>query len=272
MRYVYMEKVKENIKIDDKIYYENLELLTLPKITGSHLKENYKNMLKIRNILIFKYKLFNYFFDPMTLDFNAFNFKLNCTYQEIHNNFLSGLNSKESEYQTKLYGECDLNFEVDTALQLLYKEFADPFYLFQVDLYYLFIKVFSIILWMSNSYEKYATVILLTTILSLAIAVVETRNNLLSIQKMAKYSCEVSKITFVEKNEEKGGNADSESLTKEKSDISEKTGKGKTNKLGAKSDREFVNVSSTTLVPGDVFEIPEQDLTMPCEAILVSGN
>ena len=81
---------------------------------------------------MFQFKLFNYYYNTLSNQFKAYNFTIKTTFANIHDNFLSGLNKNEVEYQTKLYGECDLNFEVDTLLQLLVKEFSDPFYLFQV--------------------------------------------------------------------------------------------------------------------------------------------
>lgn len=67
--------------------------------------------------------------------------------------------------------------------QLTLKEITDPFYIFQV---------FSVCLWYTNSYGKYATVIVVTTLISLIISIYETRMNLVNIKKMAKYSCKLN--------------------------------------------------------------------------------
>ena len=82
---------------------------------------------------MFQFKLFNYYYNTLTNQFMAYNFAINTSFANIHDNFLSGLNKNEVEYQSRLYGECDLNFEVDSLFQLLLKEFSDPFYLFQVN-------------------------------------------------------------------------------------------------------------------------------------------
>ena len=95
---------------------------------------------------------------------------------------------------------------------------------------------------MNNSYEKYATVIIITTIISLAVGVIETRANLLNIQQMAKYSLDINKVINTH-----------DILDKDK-------------------ELKIVKVSSTKLVPGDVFEIPEEHHSMPCDSILVSGK
>ena len=106
--------------------------IQLPKISNSHLLKFYNNAITSTRLIVFQFKLFNYYFNYENKSFTAFDFMINATYKQIHKNFIYGLSETESDYQTKLNGECDLNFEVDTAFQLLYKEFSDPFYLFQV--------------------------------------------------------------------------------------------------------------------------------------------
>lgn len=92
-------------------------------------------------------------------------------------------------------------------------------------------------MWYCNDYTSYATVIIVLTILSLIVSVWETRVNLVSIQKLSKYSCEVTVFRKDEKGE----------LTPTK-------------------------MSSTELVPGDLYEIPDDGLAMPCDTILVNGS
>ena len=104
------------------------------------------------------------------------------------------------------------------------------------DPFYLF-DLFSIILWYIDQYEIYATIISITTIFSIISNAYETRKNQLILQKLARYSCS---INVVRKNEN-----------------------GQIYKK---------NISSKDLVPGDLFEIPEENQLMPCDAILLSGT
>lgn len=70
-------------------------------------------------------------------------------------------------------------------LALLIDEVLNPFYLFQV---------FSMILWFSDGYEKYACCILVVSVLGVAENLYETITNINSIRKMAVYECPVEVI------------------------------------------------------------------------------
>lgn len=104
------------------------------------------------------------------------------------------------------------------------------------DPFYIF-QLFSVILWYCNYYEYYASIIILATIVSLTTSVYESRSSLKCIQNMARYAC---KVNVYRKNSE-----------------------GK---------KEPIVMSSTELVPGDLFEIPEDGYALPCDCILTSGT
>ena len=104
------------------------------------------------------------------------------------------------------------------------------------DPFYLF-QLYSIILWYCNEYEYYSTVIVVLTIVSLIASVYETRTNLVQLHEMSKYSCDVNIY-----RKDPSGN-----LVPKK-------------------------MSSTELVPGDLYEIPDDGLAMPCDTILVNGT
>ena len=105
------------------------------------------------------------------------------------------------------------------------------------DPFYLF-QVYSIILWYCTDYYYYASVIVILTILSLVVSVHGTYKNLKQLQKISRYSCQVKVYRKNENNEY----------------------------------IEPIEVSSTELVPGDLFEIPEDGLALPCDAILIDGS
>ena len=104
------------------------------------------------------------------------------------------------------------------------------------DPFYLF-QLYSVILWYCNNYASYATVIIILTILSLIVSVWETRRNLVSLHEMSKYSCEVNVY-----------------------------------RPDAQGVLSAQKMSSTNLVPGDLYEIPDDGLAMPCDTILVKGT
>ena len=100
--------------------------------------------------------------------------------------------------------------------------------------FYLF-QVFSMTLWFWDGYRYYATCILIISVASAITTLVETKKNLKNIRKMANYSCPMNVMR-----------------------------KGDENQLE--------EVDSSTLVPGDVIEIPSQpDVVVPCDLVLLTG-
>ena len=105
------------------------------------------------------------------------------------------------------------------------------------DPFYLF-QLYSVILWYCTEYYYYASVIVVLAILSLVLSVYGTYKNLKKLQQMSKYSCPIKVYRKNENNEFMEG----------------------------------VEVNSTELVPGDMIEIPEDGLAMPCDGVLISGT
>ena len=105
------------------------------------------------------------------------------------------------------------------------------------DPFYLF-QLYSIILWYCTDYYYYASVIVILTVLSLVLSVYGTYQNLKKLQEISRYSCPVKVYRKNENNEY----------------------------------MEPIEMNSTELVPGDLFEIPEDGLALPCDAILIDGS
>ena len=105
------------------------------------------------------------------------------------------------------------------------------------DPFYLF-QVYSVILWYCTEYYYYASVIVVLAVLSLVLSVYGTYKNLKKIQEISRYSCPVKVYRRNENNE----------------------------------FMEPVELNSTELVPGDIIEIPEDGLALPCDVILISGS
>lgn len=98
--------------------------------------------------------------------------------------------------------------------------------------FYIF-QVFSLILWFSDSYFYYATCIIITSVASLASSSIQTQKN----QKQLRDTVHASDNVNV-----------------------------------CRGNDVYENIESTQLVPGDVIEVPSFGCTMPCDAVLVSGN
>ena len=105
------------------------------------------------------------------------------------------------------------------------------------DPFYLF-QLYSVILWYCTEYYYYASVIVALTVLSLVLSVYGTYQNLKKLQEISRYSCPVKIYRKNENNEY----------------------------------LDPIEMNSTELVPGDLFEIPEDGLALPCDAILISGS
>ena len=180
-------------------------------------------------ITMFTFKLFQYIFDPLEMNFIPLKIRLNTTNENIILECTQGLDEDEYRHQRLIYGICDLDIKVKSFIRLLAEEFTDPFYLFQV---------FSVILWMTNDYELYASIIIFTSLVSLFVGAWETRKNLLNIKVMARYSCPVNVLR-------KEADSNKASFTKK---------------------------ISTELVPGDIFELQEEGMAMPCDCLLIQGT
>ncbi len=211
---------------DGKLYIIELKKEKIPEIKNPNIQLDF--LKNSSNIYIFTFKLFTYIYNPYEHKFTSFKFSLNSlTKEQIHNQMEKGLSENEEKYNKILYGECDLNVEMYSFFELLFIEFSDPFYIFQI---------YSIILWYYTTYEKYATVIMIMSILSLLTGTYESYITIKNIKEMAKYSLNIKRYK----------------LLKNKTIIEE--------------------VNSKILVPGDIFEIPDNGKIIPCDCILLSGS
>ena len=98
-------------------------------------------------------------------------------------------------------------------------------------------QIYSIILWNCTEYYAYAGLIAAMTLFDLLEETITNLSNLKSIRKMARYSIPVK---IYRRNSE--GIIDS------------------------------IELQSSNLVPGDVFELPDDGMAMPCDCILLSGS
>ena len=98
-------------------------------------------------------------------------------------------------------------------------------------------QIYAIILWSTEDYYTYAALIAAMTIFDLLEETITNQSNLKSIRNMAKYSIP---IKIYQKKED--GLFD------------------------------IINEQSVNIVPGDIFEIPDDGMAIPCDCILLSGS
>jgi magnesium-transporting ATPase (P-type) len=98
--------------------------------------------------------------------------------------------------------------------------------------FFFFFQVFCLVLWCITEFMIYAAVVAALVVYNLIDSSLEIRRNLLNIRKMSKYSID---INLYQKNKIK-------------------------------------EISSETLVPGDIFELPADGTAVPCDCILLSGS
>ena len=105
------------------------------------------------------------------------------------------------------------------------------------DPYYLWILII-VLIFVFTGYLLYGIAIFLVFAIAILIGVLETRKNMKHIEEISRYSCPVKVYRKNENNEVMEG----------------------------------VEIDSTELVPGDVYELPEEGLSLPCDTIIISGS
>ena len=105
------------------------------------------------------------------------------------------------------------------------------------DPYYLWI-LFIILVFAFTGYVIYAMALLIVFAIAILIGVLETRKNMKHIEEISRYSCPIKVYRKNENNEVMEG----------------------------------VEIDSSELVPGDVYELPEDGLALPCDTIIISGS
>uniref|UniRef100_A0A8C7NPJ1 ATPase cation transporting 13A2 n=1 Tax=Oncorhynchus mykiss TaxID=8022 RepID=A0A8C7NPJ1_ONCMY len=137
--------------------------------------------------------------------------------------FREGLSRLEQNTR-KIYGTNLINVPVKSFMRLLIEEVLNPFYVFQV---------FSIALWLTDSYYYYAACIVIISLISICVSLYEIRKQSNTIRSMAQ---QITNVTV------------------------------------RRSSGEEDSLSSVELVPGDCVLIPQEGLLLPCDAALLAGE
>ena len=217
---------------DNKLVIEELKKIDFPQIDY----KNENNIIKNFNMNLSSY-LKLVFFQFRLYDY-IFNFKtqefegLKYFIQTQQDNFQKIFTLGLTESEITFQREIFGLCDIDIKVHSVFKILLDEL----TDPFYLF-QLYSVILWYCNEYEYYASVIVVLTIISLVVSVYDTHKNLKQLHEMSKYSCEVNVYRKNENNE-----------------------------------IEITKINSQNLVPGDLYEIPEDGLAMPADTILVNGT
>ena len=105
------------------------------------------------------------------------------------------------------------------------------------DPYYLWILII-IIIFAATDYLVYAVGLIVVFGIAIMVGVCETRKNMKHLEDISRYSCPVTVYRKNENNEVMEG----------------------------------VEINSSELVPGDVYELPEDGLALPCDTIIIGGS
>ena len=210
---------------DGKFYFEELKKEVLLVVDNPDIFISKDNTL---DSYLFTFKLFSYIYNPSTHAFRAIKYNIYHTKEEIYDLMSNGLTKNERLYQQKIYGECDLNFHIDSFFKMLFLNSCTFFFAFQI---------YSIILWYSTEYYAYASLIAVMTIFDLLEETISNMTNLKSIRRMARYNIPVKIYRKTQDNQ-----------------------------------IEVIDEESCNLVPGDIFELPDNGMAMPCDCILLSGS
>ena len=97
----------------------------------------------------------------------------------------AGLSESECKKREILFGKNEIIVPMESIIVLFFKEILTPFYVFQI---------FSLIWWTIDEYYNYAAAISLTSILSLATALYQTRKNQHSLRDTIVSSEVVTKL------------------------------------------------------------------------------
>ncbi|XP_042233041.1 polyamine-transporting ATPase 13A3-like isoform X2 [Homarus americanus] len=135
-----------------------------------------------------------------------------------------GLHWIEQARRRLIFGDNTIKVPVTPINQLLFLEALNPFYIFQL---------FSVCLWYSDDYMWYATVIVVTSVVSLISEVYQMHRNQMVLSSTIQSADNVQVVRDADQVE---------------------------------------TIPSDHLVPGDVVVIPPQGCMMQCDAVLLQGN
>lgn len=183
-----------------------------------------KSFLIHRPVYYFEHMFLRYYFSDQFTDIHELSGLDNLLTSNDIEKMKDGLSSEASKLKVVIHNFNIIDVPLKSYAIVCIELAANPFYCFQL---------FSVILWYTDEYQYYASVILFLTVISLAITTYDTRKHMKKLHDMVGES---TTVNVLRKSHE-------------------------INKLGSK-----------LLVPGDVFIIPHSGLDVPCDAVLITGR
>ncbi|XP_063864679.1 polyamine-transporting ATPase 13A3-like isoform X3 [Scylla paramamosain] len=189
--------------------------LIVPTASGSVIETDSIQVFRCRKTLYIWEKELKSFYRLRGLD-------VGHTAEDLHK--YRGLSWVEQARRRIIYGENSIRVPITPINQLLFLEALNPFYIFQL---------FSVCLWYTDEYVWYATVIVVTSVVSLISEVYQMHRNQVVLSNTIQTADTVQVL-----------------------------------RPGDQVD----TIPSEHLVPGDVIVIPPQGCMMQCDAVLLQGN
>ncbi|XP_068983430.1 polyamine-transporting ATPase 13A3 isoform X1 [Bombus flavifrons] len=174
--------------IDNEPWMENGSMITVKEV-----KEEYPPSLSLHlaggqfkqvpSITLFQCKKLTYVWDPERSEFLKLRgLDVGVLTSTLHQ--MQGLNSLEQHMRRCVYGNNEIVIQVKSILTLLCLEVLNPFYVFQL---------FSFCLWIADNYYYYAMVILAMSSVGIIMAVFQTRRNQHNLRSTV-YSSDVATV------------------------------------------------------------------------------
>ncbi|KAI6224422.1 Cation-transporting ATPase [Aphelenchoides fujianensis] len=183
--------------------------------------------LEVQSIRYFTYRKLAYLWHPVESRFATVDQLEGCMSTAFIHRWWkeqTGLDNEEIERRLVLYGKNLIDVKLKPIVVLLCKEVITPFYIFQV---------FSVLIWYSDDYAYYASIIVGMSVLSISMDVYQIRRQEQKLRSMVHSE----DVVDVLRN---GGNKQ--------------------------------QISSSMLVPGDVLLIPPHGCILQCDCVLMNGT
>jgi len=105
------------------------------------------------------------------------------THNNIRQKFIQGLTKESVDDLLMTYGKNQTQVPIKPIFKLLVEEFINIFNVFQL---------LAVVIWYLDAYGSYATIILVMSIISISIAVYETRKNAKNLNTMSMFSSNIN--------------------------------------------------------------------------------
>jgi len=114
--------------------------------------------------------------------FNELIFEHKADGKTFHSLLTKPLSPDQIKEKQKVFGPCLIDIKVPGMFELLKEGIFHPFFIFQI---------FSCVLWVFEEYYVYACAIFLMSMVSLIFNLVQTRDTVVAVRKLAVYECQV---------------------------------------------------------------------------------